>query len=63
MVTVSARLEQVSDCSCKLQTNPLVREGAPQKQDRNFQTATLPQELQFVVDGVTLHNKLQDHRQ
>jgi hypothetical protein len=25
---------------CKLETRPLVREGAPQKQDRKFQTAT-----------------------
>jgi hypothetical protein len=30
---------------CKLQTRPLVREGASQKQDRKFQTATFPQEV------------------
>jgi hypothetical protein len=30
---------------CKLQTRPLVREGAPQRQDSNFQTATFGQEL------------------
>jgi hypothetical protein len=30
---------------CKLQTRPLVREGAPKKQDRKFQTAAFWQEL------------------
>jgi hypothetical protein len=30
---------------CKLQTRPLVSEGALQKQDRNFQTATFRQEV------------------
>jgi hypothetical protein len=30
---------------CKLQTRPLVREDAPQKQDRKFQTATFRQEI------------------
>jgi hypothetical protein len=29
---------------CKLQTRPLVRKGAPQKQDPKFQTATFRQE-------------------
>jgi hypothetical protein len=31
--------------NCKLQTRPLVREGAPQIKDRKFQTATFWQEL------------------
>jgi hypothetical protein len=30
---------------CKLQIRPLVREGAPQKQDHKFQTATFRQEV------------------
>jgi hypothetical protein len=30
---------------CKLQTRPLVREEAPQKQDRKFETATFRQEV------------------
>jgi hypothetical protein len=30
---------------CKLQTRPLVREGAPQKQDRKFQTVIFRQEV------------------
>jgi hypothetical protein len=30
---------------CKLQTHPLVREGAQQKQDHNFQTAMFRQEV------------------
>jgi hypothetical protein len=30
---------------CKLQIHPLVRKGAPQTQDRNFQTATFRQEV------------------
>jgi hypothetical protein len=30
---------------CKLQTRPLVREGAPQEQDRNFQTETFREEV------------------
>jgi hypothetical protein len=29
----------------KWQTQPLVREGAPQRQDRNFQTTTFGQEV------------------
>jgi hypothetical protein len=33
---------------CKLQTRPLVREGAPQKQARNFWTATF---LQVAIYG------------
>jgi hypothetical protein len=37
---------------CKLQTRPLVREGAPQKQDRKFQTATFQQE---VISGRKSH--------
>jgi hypothetical protein len=45
MVTGSARLGSLSDCTAKLQTRPLVRKGAPQKQDRNFQTATFRQEV------------------
>jgi hypothetical protein len=32
---------------CKLQTRPLVREGAPQIQDCKFQTATFRQEVIF----------------
>jgi hypothetical protein len=30
---------------CELQTRPLLREGAPQKQDHNFQTQTFRQEV------------------
>jgi hypothetical protein len=30
---------------CKLQTHHLIREGAPQKQDRNFHTATFRQKV------------------
>jgi hypothetical protein len=36
---------------CKLQTRPIVREGAPQKQDRKFQTPTFRQE---VISGQVL---------
>jgi hypothetical protein len=37
---------------CKLQTHPLVGEGAPQKRDHNFQTATFQQE---VISGRKSH--------
>jgi hypothetical protein len=37
---------------CKLQTRPLVREGAPQKQDRKFKTTTFRQE---VISGRKSH--------
>jgi hypothetical protein len=37
---------------CKLQTRPFVREGAPQKQDRNFQTPTFRPE---VISGRKSH--------
>jgi hypothetical protein len=39
----------------KLQTRPLIREGAPQKQDRKFQTATFWQE---VISGHKLQSGL-----
>jgi hypothetical protein len=43
MVASPKRLGPENDCAgkassnCKRQTRPLVREGAPQKQDRNYQ--------------------------
>jgi hypothetical protein len=41
---------------CKLQTRPVVREGAPQKQDHKFQTATFWQE---VISGRKSHKGAQ----
>jgi hypothetical protein len=38
----------------KLQTHILVKEGAPQKQGRNFQTATFKQE---VISGNKSHRR------
>jgi hypothetical protein len=43
---------------CKLQTRPLVRESAPQKQDRKSQTATFRQE---VISGRKSHKSARHH--
>jgi hypothetical protein len=42
---VSALNEHYDQCKNKLQTWPLVREGAPQRQDSNIQTTTFGQKL------------------
>jgi hypothetical protein len=46
MVMGSARLRTVSGYTANCRPPP-VREGAPQKQDRKFQTATFRQEVIF----------------
>jgi hypothetical protein len=38
--TVTALVRPRSNCTTKLQTYPLVREGAPHQETRNFQTET-----------------------
>jgi hypothetical protein len=44
--------QTIQSLHCKLQTRPLVREGAPQKQDRKFHIATIRQE---VISGHKSH--------
>jgi hypothetical protein len=57
-VTVGLKRKVLENCRMfwlaysKFQTRPLVREGAPQKQDRKFQTATFRQE---VISGHKSH--------
>jgi hypothetical protein len=53
MFTVRYGLEFKYRFKTLLKTRPLVREGAPQKQDRKFQIATFRQE---VIYGRKSHN-------